>query len=139
MKIIIALLIAGLVLLTGCSSSALNDAGDEVKGAVNNFVNSENKYVKMVKGAVRDGTNKTYEQAFSAFFGTPRWNYFLSTENQNVVEFTGDCLYQDVEVRALIQFIVDEDEGIFTASYLSFNDVPQNLFILAALIDKAFE
>lgn len=68
----------------------------------------------MVKGEYRaDAPDVTYEDAFTSFFATPRWKYFESEDGQDVVEFTGDCTYQDVPVKARIQFVVDEENGIF--------------------------
>ena len=140
MKKIIALLIAILLLLSACSSATLDGAGKELEDTIANATDADNKYVQMVKGGYRaDNPNVTYEDAFTSFFGTPRWKYFESEDGQDVVEFTGDCTYQDVPVKARIQFVVDEENGTFEASYLAFNEVPQDALTLAAVIAKAFE
>ena len=83
--------------------------------------------------------NYPIDKAFSDFFGTPRWRYFRSDDNLDVVEFTGDCIYRDVTVKARIQFVVYEEEGTFKATYLAFNEVPQDMLTLSMLIEKAFE
>ncbi len=114
-----------------------------------------NEYVLGVKG----GTNSaypgvTYGEAFENFFFNPSWQYFVGTqegpdedgdgepdytvENTDVVEFTGDCLYADVEVTALIQFVLDNEAGTFQPVYLSFNEVPQNMLMLSELMDTVF-
>ena len=140
MKKIIALLTAILLLLSACSSATLDGAGKELEDTIANATDADNKYVQMVKGGYRaDNPNVTYEDAFTSFFGTPRWKYFESEDGQDVVEFTGDCTYQDVPVKARIQFVVDEENGTFEASYLAFNEVPQDALTLAAVIAKAFE
>ena len=140
MKKIIALLAAMLLLLSACSSATLDNAGKELEDALTNMSDANNKYVLMVKGGYRvSDPSVTYDDAFSAFFGTPRWKYFKSEDGQDVVEFTGDCMYQEVAVKARIQFVVDEENGTFEATYLAFNEVPQNALTLAALISKAFE
>ena len=140
MKKIIALLTAILLLLSACSSATLDGAGKELEDTIANATDADNKYVQMVKGGYRaDNPNVTYEDAFTSFFGTPRWKYFESEGGQDVVEFTGDCTYQDVPVKARIQFVVDEENGTFEASYLAFNEVPQDALTLAAVIAKAFE
>ena len=93
----------------------------------------------MVKnGHPNEYPNRTYEQAFSNFFAQPQWKYFKSDDQQNVVEFTGDCTYQDVPVKARIQFVVDEKAGTFETTYLAFNAVPQNRLVLSALLEKTF-
>lgn len=120
------------------------------------LVQQDDEHVKMVKeGHPKAYPNKTYGKCFDSFFGTPAWKYFVGTQNGpdddgdgkpdytknnvDVVEFTGYCMYQEVEVKACIQFILDVDEGSFDATYLSFNDVPQNKLLLYSLISKAFE
>ena len=116
---------------------------------------AEDEHVTAVKG----GTNSaypgiTYEEAFENFFSTPTWQYFVGTqegpdddgdgepdytvENVDVVEFTGGCLYADVEVTALIQFVLDEEAGTFQPTYLSFNDVPQSMLMLGGLMETVF-
>lgn len=106
---------------------------------VTSFIQQENPYVNMVKG----GTNSrfpdlTYEDAFQAFFANPTWTYFASETGEDVVEFTGDCTYQDISVKARLQFILDEEGGTFESGALSFNEVPQNQLITSALLEKAF-
>jgi len=135
-------LLLAIVLLfcTACSTSAIQSAVKEVEQTVSNISDADNKYVQMDKGRYRtDNPDLTYDDAFSAFFGTPRWRYFKSDDDKDVVEFTGDCMYREVRVRALIQFVVDEENGTFEAKYLSFNEVPQDLLTLMALLVKAFE
>lgn len=108
---------------------------------------------------VKGGTNSTYSgvtygEAFENFFSDPSWKYFVGTQdgpdedgdgepdytvdNVDVVEFTGGCLYADVEVTALIQFVLDHEAGTFQPVYLSFNEVPQNMLMLRGLIDTVF-
>lgn len=140
MKKLLPLLIAViLTLCSACSDAALQNAGQEATDVVNNAKDADNKYVLMVMNGYRsDNSDLTYDKAFSAFFGTPRWTYFKGDDDQDVVEFTGDCTYKDVSVKARIQFIVNEEGGTFEATYLAFNDVPQDALTLAALIGKAF-
>jgi len=138
-RLILLLMAIIMIFVTACSGSAVQSAVREVDSARTNVRDADNKYVLMVKGGHKStNPDLTYDTAFNAFFGTPRWRYFESDDGLDVVEFTGDCMYLDVQVRALIQFVIDEEEGTFDAVYLSFNDVPQNLLLLWALIEKAF-
>ena len=142
----IVILLLCSILLVGCSSETGQNKVD------NNIF--ENEFVKSVKnGTSFTYPEVTYAEAFHSFFANPTWRYFNGTqdgpdedgdgtpdyyvENVKVVEFTGSCTYLDVEVEALIQFVVGEET--FEAEYLSFNDVPQNMIMLNALIEKAFE
>lgn len=128
-----------MVLCSACSNASVKNAGEEVKDTVADAMDSNNKYVQMVKNGYRENDPAlSYDKAFSAFFGTPRWKYFKGDGGKDVVEFTGDCTYQDTAVKARIQFAVDEKNGSFEATYLAFNEVPQNKLILATLIEKAF-
>lgn len=137
--IYLLLLVVLLALCSACSNSSLKSAGEELKDGVASVMDSDNKYVLMVKNGYRENNpSLTYDKAFSNFFTTPRWKYFKGDDEQDVVEFTGDCTYQDATVKAKIQFVVDEKQKTFKATYLSFNEVPQNMFILSALIEKAF-
>ncbi len=113
------------------------------------------EHIQFVKG----GTNTaypgvTYEEAFENFFTDPSWKYFKGTQegpdddgdgepdytidDVDVVEFTGRCLYADTEVTALIQFVLDTNAGTFEPTFLSFNDVPQSVLMLAGLMEKVF-
>lgn len=144
---IMAMMVATTI-LSGCSE-------DDVVDQVANVEQALDENVLMVKnGSPNTYPDKTYGETFDNFFGSPTWKYFVGTqdgpdddgdgepdytkENVDVVEFTGYCMYKDVRVKALIQFELDKDAGTFEASYLSFNDVPQNGLTLAALLDTAF-
>lgn len=132
----------------GCNESDITDQ-------VANVVQAENENVLFVKEGVPDKyPDKTYGEAFESFFISPTWKYFEGTlertdengdgepdgteENADIVEFTGYCTYQEVEVKARIQFTLDKEAGTFEATYLAFNEVPQNKLYLAALMDKVF-
>ena len=116
-----------------------SDSTDEVSEIIEDYFNSDNKYLLMVKNAHRKTKpGITYEEAFENFFTDPRWEYYKSTEGQDVVEFTGGCTYRDSSVKARLQFIVNEDKGTFETHFLSFNEVPQDLFTIASLIETVF-
>ncbi len=95
-------------------------------------------FVRLVKTTTNTNYGITYGTAFDSFFSSPRWRYFLSDSGMNVVEFTGRFSYADSPATALIQFVVDLDEGSITASYLEINGIAQNRLMLATLIGKVF-
>ena len=149
MKRLVALLsVFMLVFVTGCGKSDVTDQ-------IANVAQSVDPHVLGVKnGHPQAYPNISYDEAFGEFFGSPTWKYFVGTkegpdedgdgkpdyveENVDIVEFTGYCMYMDVEVKALLQFTLNDDET-FDATFLSFNEVPQNYFTLNALLSKAFE
>lgn len=131
-KTLFIILISIVFIISGCSSN-INDQ-------VQNITNKDNKYVLMVKdGHPEQYPKSTYGKSFDKFFGSPTWKYFKSDDKKDVVEFTGKCTYQNVEVKARLQFILNVKAGTFEAGALSFNDVPQNQLVTAALLSKVFE
>jgi CO dehydrogenase/acetyl-CoA synthase epsilon subunit len=101
---------------------------------------SNNKFISLVKnGHPTSYPNLTYGKAFENFFTSPTWKYFKSNTREDVVEFTGYCNYQEVKVKADLQFILNVDTGKITVGALSINDVPQVNLITYALISKIFE
>lgn len=147
-KNVAILLVLLFVVMVGCGSSDVTDQ-------IANVAQAEDPRVLGVKnGHPNNYPNISYDAAFGEFFGSPTWKYFVGTkegpdededgkpdylkENVDIVEFTGYCMYMDVEVKALIQFTLNDDDT-FDATYLSFNEVPQNLFTLGVLINTAFD
>lgn len=149
LKTMAAIILAVMMLMgaTGC---------DEVSDAANSVVTEamEDETVLSVKNACPEAyPDITYDEAFSAFFSYPSWRHFKGTrngpdddgdgqpdyveENVDIVEFTGNCIYSDTEVKALIQFEIDGD--MFSPEFCSFNKVPQSRLMMNSLILKAFE
>ena len=148
---IILIIVLVIIAIAFFSNYKPSDITDQIA----NVVQMEDSHVTSVKnGTPYSYPDITYDQAFSSFFSKPTWKYFVGTSegpdedndgkpdytesNVDIVEFTGYCLYQGSEVKALIQFRINDDGETFTASYLSFNDVPQNYLMLSAIITKAF-
>lgn len=142
-------LVMVIVFASGCQLSDLADQAADL-------IYKEDENVLMVKnGYPSKYPDITFNQAFSSFFGSPTWKYFVGTQqgpdddgdgnpdytkdNLDVVEFSGYCMYMNTEVKAKIQFVLDKTQGTFETSYLSFNDVPQSKLILVSLVQKAFE
>lgn len=96
----------------------------------------ENEYVSVVKnGTFNDYPDVLIGEAVDDFFSNPKWKYFVSDDDFNVVEFTGRCSYDNADVDVLLQFMVYEDDT-FELSYFSMNDISQNLFMVSGLIEK---
>ncbi len=148
-KKLTAILIPAVILCCmagGCSQETAKDVqkqaediAKEVADQTENIADREEEHVLGVKNGHPDVYPEiTYGEAFDSFFASPTWKYFESKDGQDVVEFTGYCTYQDVEVKARLQFIL-ADDGTFTSGALSFNDVPQSQLITGAMLEKAFE
>lgn len=144
MKKLFTLLLIACFSLSGCSEKDVEDAARTVEKTVDRLQNTEpDETVLSVKNAVNSNyPGITYGEAFDNFFAYPLWRHFKGTakdsdEEKEIVEFTGNCTYQDVEVEARIQFTL-YDDGTFEATYLAFNEVPQNMLMLAGLMETVF-
>lgn len=137
---------AALCMTAGCTQETAKDVQkqaedvvQEVADQAENIADSGDEHVVSVKNGYPEAYPEiTFGEAFDSFFDSPTWKYFESEEGENVVEFTGYCMYQDVEVKARLQFIL-ADDGTFSSGALSFNDVPQSQLITGAMLEKAFE
>lgn len=130
--------------LAGCSTSSVEkkvtDAANEINDQVADVTDRQDEHVLFVKnGHPVSYPNISYGKALDEFFDDAKWKYFKGESGEDVVEFTGYCLYQDTKVKARLQFILDMDEGTFTQGALSFNDVPQNNLITGTMLVKAFD
>lgn len=112
-----------------------------IVGLATNF--GGNKYVELVKNGTPISASAysdvTYGEAFKNYFESPKWTDFKSEDGENIVEFTGKCMYQDTKVDALLQFTISDDVKAFTATYLSFNDISQNDLMIGILISDVFD
>lgn len=147
-RVLYALILAGIL----ASTTGCGDIEEQVENAVDLY----DEHVLAVKnGYSLSYPNITYEAAFESFFSSPTWNYFTGVQEGpdddgdgkpdytidgvDVVEFTGYCTYRNVEVKALLQFVLSKEDDTFEAVYLSFNDIPQSTFIMESLLKSVFE
>lgn len=143
LKKMMSIVLAGTLCFSMCACGSSSDHSEssvsESADQGMKTISLENENVLAVKEAVNSHYpgDITYGDAFEEFFTDPSWEYFKGSQEGpdddgdgepdytiddiDVVEFTGGCTYQDVEVTALIQFTLDKEEGTFEAVYLSFN------------------
>ena len=98
------------IIFTGCA-----DKGD--------------KNIQLVKnGSMDSHPNVPIGKAFSQFFSNGKWTSFKSTDNKQIVEFNGNCLFLDETVSIKIQFEILKNER-FTLSYVGMDgeDMPNIL------------
>ena len=141
------LIVTAALMLTACSSDAsykdleknAENVAKHVSDQIENQRDADNENVLGVKnGYPQNYPDCKYGNVFEEFFADPTWKYFKSTEERDIVEFTGYCTYMEQEVKARLQFVLNNDDDTFMASALSFNDVPQSKLITVTLITKAF-
>ena len=141
MKKSIAFALAALFVFTlGCSASTAENVAKDIADQFASIQAADNEYVLRVKSSHHDEyPNVSYGEAFDSFFATPTWKFFESEGGEKVVEFTGDCSFREVNVKARLQFIIATDEKTFDIGALSFNEVPQSNLITFSLLSAAFE
>lgn len=100
----------------------------------------QQKYIRMIKETAPQAyPDITYGEAFEAFFGDDSWNYFKSTDEQDVVEFHGKCQYDGEEAEVTIQYLVSYEEGTLQLYTMAINDEPQTEFVQLLMLEKIFE
>lgn len=99
----------------------------------------KDKFIQTVKNAHPESfSGCTYGKAFDEFFTSPQWDYFESTNGQNVVEFTGECTYAGAPTKARMQFTVSSS-SVVTTGALYYNNAPQTTKIITESLNRIFE
>lgn len=97
------------------------------------------KYINLVKnGSPKLYPDSTYGEAFENFFDDPEWEYFKSTEEKDIVEFSGGCTYMDEPVTATLQFDLDYEKGRFSTEYFEMDGEEQSELMTMAILAKVF-
>ncbi len=123
---------------TGEVGNAVLDFFDRsgVGAALDNIVESE--YVTMVKnGSLRSCPDHTVNEMVNAFLANPRWEYGVSEDGRKFVNIRGSFSYSGKNVRGAVQFLIEDESFSFNA--FEINDLPQNMFLAMALMEKMCE
>lgn len=134
-------LIGSFLLLAGCGEleESTKDAVENLEDVVQSEMTKDDPHVLTVKeGTLDEYPDITIDEAFTDFFASPTWEYFVSEDDEDIVEFTGGFLYEDVDAEATIQFQLHENER-FEIVYTAFNDLPQNTLYTNGLLMSIFE
>lgn len=131
-----------LVVLAGCSTETdqvVQDVTSKVHDQISNIADQSNENVLNVKnGHLQSYPDESIGETFDRSFEGNTWKYFKAESGEDVVEFTGYTEYRDEKVKARLQFILNGTSTFETAA-LSFNDVPQDNMVRAALLKSIFE
>ena len=139
MKKIITLILVGCMALAigGCATEQ-----DEPKSSSfidSNNMDETNKIIAVKSGYIYSFSDEVpVGPAIDSFLHTNTWKYFKSEDNMDVVQCTGNCMYNDKKVEAKIQFVVNDDDS-FEVNSLSLNDIDQELTNILAFLGKAYE
>ncbi len=142
-KIVGSIFVSSVLLVTGCNSDdvdeAVTKADKKVKEEVTVATTKDHEYVKMIKASkLPDYEIMAIEEAFHKFFKSPKWKYFISKDNEEIVEFTGNCLYREQEVKAKVQFVINKADNTFKLKAMALNDIPQNELELAGMLHSIY-
>lgn len=139
MKKIITLILVGCMALSigGCATEQ-----DEPKSSSfidSNNMDETNKIIAVKSGYIYSFSDEVpVGPAIDSFLHTNTWKYFKSEDNMDVVQCTGNCMYNDKKVEVKIQFVVNDDDS-FEVNSLSLNDIDQELTNILAFLGKAYE
>ena len=138
MKKIITLILVGCMALS-IGGFATEDAADSLNDTINTLNTSDSKEVMEIKnGYLPISDQVTVGEALDSFLLNPKWQYFVSTDNYQVVQCTGECLYNDKSVEAKIQFL-SYDDGTFELHTVALNDIEQDESLIIEFFVKAYE
>ncbi len=103
----------------------------------------EDKAISIVKNGHFSGyTNMTVGEAVDGFFANQKWTSGIPTDEEfsefMLVNVEGKILYNEKKVNAEIQFLVDEDTGVFELYAFEMNGIPQNDIMKLYLIESMF-
>lgn len=101
---------------------------------------NDKKYIEFVKqGSPNYYPNITYEKAFNNYFGNCEWSYFVSEDDEDIVEFNGNCTYRNKDAKIKIQFIVDYKNKTFWPNAIAINGTEQGPEDIFTIIEMVFE
>lgn len=132
------------VVLSGCGESeqttpSSSEEVEEVEEVAGNAATEEKSKIPAVKeGTLEDYPDQSVGAAFDSYFSQPEWNDASVKEGKKLVEFTGDFVYEQENMTASIQFLVDENDD-FEIEEVSYNGVPQNEVNTTSLFTSIFE
>jgi len=95
--------------------------------------------ISIVKdGYFYDFPDKLIGESFSVFFIDGYWDYFVSSDNLDVVEFVGSFYNENGLAQAVFQFVVDVEQRTFEIEYLGIDDVTQDETMIDAMLNSVF-
>ena len=68
-----------------------------------------------------------------------KWSYFVSDDEEDVVEFNGKCSYRGQDADIKIQFLLDYDHDSFEVCAVTINGIRQSTLEIATIIEMVFE
>lgn len=100
----------------------------------------EDMYYKTIQNGYFDNySSKTIKSAFDDFFVNPKWTYYKSSSNEDIVSFSGNCKFNNEIVTVNLEFIVlDINNKLFRIENYLINDLNQPASELPHLLDTVY-
>ena len=99
----------------------------------------DDKYVHTVKnGSLDMAKGVPIGKAFDQFFSNEKWESFVSENNERIVEFNGECRWNNNPATCCVQFRILNDSR-FEVSYLDINGVSMNWWDSSSILNKVFQ
>ena len=99
----------------------------------------DDKYVQTVKnGSLDMAKGVPIGKAFDQFFSNEKWESFVSENNERIVEFNGECRWNNNPATCSVQFRILNDSR-FEVSYLDINGVSMNWWDSSGILNKVFQ
>lgn len=96
----------------------------------------DDKYVQTVKnGSLEMASGVPIGKAFDQFFSNEKWKSFVSDNNEHIVEFNGECRWNNNPATCCVQFRM-LSENRFEVSYLDINGVSMNWLDGSSILNK---
>ena len=98
---------------------------------------SSDSRLSLVKNGVMDFCPQaTVKELVDNYVGSPKWSAFVATDGEDYVNIEGEITYDDLPVDMLLQFKVNTDSERFEVNAFELNEIPQNIFMQAALLES---
>ena len=98
---------------------------------------SSDSRLSLVKNGVMDlCPQATVKEMVDNYVGGPKWSAFVATDGEDYVNIEGEITYDDLPVDMLLQFKVNTDSERFEVNAFELNEIPQNIFMQAALLES---
>lgn len=99
----------------------------------------EDKYVQLVRnGNLNMAENVPIGKAFDQFFNNGKWKSFMSENDERIVEFNGECLWNNNPATCCVQFRILND-NTFEVAYLDINGVGMNWLDNYSILNKVLQ
>lgn len=108
----------------------------------NTELSNSDVYVETIQATNLEDSEYTYKEIFNDFFANPTWKHFTSEDGQEIVEFTGECTYDESEVKVTIQYLITNETETTLEWELAYFDIDgksQDLSMFDGMVKTAIE